>query len=137
MRGLVKVIPMFIALIVLSFLGTLFVLANQDSVSINLGTTKTPPVALGLVVLTSVLIGMIASGILCSVEVLALFMQNKALRKKLAATRNVPPPKLDTPLLNNPIETPVEPNHTPPNSDEPSADEPARGTAGSGRFTPL
>ena len=126
MKGLIKIIPMFIALIVLSFMGMLFVLANRDSVIINFGAKQTPPMALGLVVMTSMLLGMIVSGLLCSVEVLALFVQNKKLRKMLAQARAAAAPKLERAPVSTPMDAPIEPGQDP---------EPIRTTGG--RFTPL
>jgi len=86
MRGL-KVIPLFLALIMLSYAGMLFVEANHDPVVIQFANHKSPPTALGLVVLTSSLIGMVICGVLCSIEMLALYVQNQSLRKKVGALR--------------------------------------------------
>lgn len=82
MKGL-KIIPMFLVLIVLSFTGALFVDKNPDPVSINFFRYVTPPAKLGLVVLSSMMLGMLVAGVLCSVELLALFVQNKNLRRRL------------------------------------------------------
>jgi len=82
MKGL-RVIPMFLVLILFSYVGALFVERNPDPVSINFLRFVTPPAKLGLVVLSSLMLGMIAAGLLCSIELLALFVQNKNLRRKL------------------------------------------------------
>jgi len=82
MKGL-KLIPAFLALIVLSYFGMLFVEANRTEVVISFWQYQSHPAALGLVVLTSVLIGMVISGCLCSVEMLALYVQNRKLRRHL------------------------------------------------------
>ena len=76
MKGL-RVIPMFLVLILFSYVGALFVEKNPDPVSINFLRFTTPPAKLGLVVLSSMMLGMIAAGLLCSIELLALFVQNK------------------------------------------------------------
>jgi uncharacterized integral membrane protein len=84
MKGL-KIIPMFLVLMVLTYVGMLFVEANHDEVVISFGTTfQSAPIPLGFVVLTSVLAGMVVCGFLCSVELLALYMQNRQLRRRLA-----------------------------------------------------
>lgn len=82
MKGL-KIIPVFAVFLILSYIGTLFVKANFLEVSVNLGAFKTPPAPLGLVVLTSVLIGMIVVGAICSLELIYLSFSNKKLRKRL------------------------------------------------------
>jgi len=86
-KGL-KVIPMFLILILFSYVGALFVERNPDPVSINFLRFVTPPAKLGLVVLSSMMLGMIAAGLLCSIELLALFVQNKNLRRKLNHFKN-------------------------------------------------
>lgn len=86
MKGL-KIIPMFLVLIFFSFLGALFVERNPTPVAINFFRYTTPPTKLGLVVLCSMMLGMVIAGFLCSIEILALFIQNKNLRKKLNAFR--------------------------------------------------
>lgn len=78
------VIPLFLVLIILSFLGTLFVEANREEVVIAFFRHQSEPVALGFVVLTSILIGMIIAGALCSVEMLALYLKNRSLRRKVS-----------------------------------------------------
>ncbi len=87
MKGL-RVIPMFLVLILFSYVGALFVEKNPDPVSINFLRFTTPPAKLGLVVLSSMMLGMIAAGLLCSIELLALFVQNKNLRRKINAYKN-------------------------------------------------
>ncbi len=89
MKGL-KIIPMFLALIVLSYVGMLFVESNRDSVIIQFADYRTPPTALGFVVLTSMLMGMMISGVLCMVELLALIVQNKRLKRKLNNAKTLP-----------------------------------------------
>lgn len=86
MKGL-KIIPMFLVLIFFSFVGALFVENNPDTVSIHFFRYVTPPTKVGLVVLCSMMVGMVAAGLLCSVEMLALYMQNKKLRRKLDSAR--------------------------------------------------
>ena len=132
MKGL-KIIPMFLTLMALSFLGVLFVQANSDLVTIHLGSYATKPVAQGLVVLSSVFVGMCVAGIFCSLELLALYMQNKSLRRKIASLRPPAAPKLDKPLLENRSELPAEPardESTDTNIEVENAPK-------SGRFNPL
>lgn len=80
-----RIIPVFILLIVLTYVGVLFVEANRQEVVISFGTVQSPPTALGFVVLTSALLGMCLSGVLCSIELFALFIQFKRLKRKMHA----------------------------------------------------
>jgi uncharacterized integral membrane protein len=89
MKGL-KIIPMFLFLIILTYFGVLFVQANGTEVIIKLGTSETPPTPIGFVVLTSVLLGMFVCGIFCSIELLALHMQNRKLRRYLPQKPTAP-----------------------------------------------
>ncbi len=82
MKGL-KIIPMFLILIVLSYFGIWFVEANRTEIVIHLGQREIPPTAIGFVVLTSILIGMVIAGFLCSIELLALYMQNRKLKRRV------------------------------------------------------
>jgi uncharacterized integral membrane protein len=83
MRGL-KIIPLFIGLILFSYLGVTFVEANRTEVAISFGNFQWPPTAVGFVVLTSALAGMVLAGALCSIEILALFLRINRLRRRLA-----------------------------------------------------
>jgi uncharacterized integral membrane protein len=83
MKGL-KIIPLFVGLILLSYLGVSFVEANRTEVVIAFGNYQWPPTAVGFVVLTSALCGMILSGALCSIEILALFLRLSRLRRRLS-----------------------------------------------------
>jgi uncharacterized integral membrane protein len=82
MKGL-KIIPLFFALIVLSYLGMMFVRQNPQDVIVRFGDKSTSPTALGFVILTSALVGMIVAGALCSVELMVLYMQKKKMKRKL------------------------------------------------------
>ncbi len=82
MKGL-RIIPVFLFLIICTYGGTLFVKANGDEVIINLGSYVSPPTAIGFVVLTSMLIGMILCGFFCSAEIMSLYMQNRRLKRRL------------------------------------------------------
>ena len=82
MKGL-KIIPLFLLLIVLSYFGVLFVEDNRTEVIISFFGTTTPPMAMGFVVLTSALAGMIVAGFLCILELVVLYLQNKSMRRKL------------------------------------------------------
>lgn len=84
MKGL-KLIPLFLLLLVLTYVGMLFVEANRQEVSITFGSYQGQPMAMGFVVLTSVLIGMLLSGGLCTLEFIALYIKIRGLRRKLAA----------------------------------------------------
>lgn len=92
MKGL-KVIPIFLILIVLSYFGLLFVEANREEVVIHFFSYQSPPTPLGFVVLTSALVGMIFSGLLCTIEILALYVQNKNLKRKWFKNRIEPEKK--------------------------------------------
>lgn len=94
MKGL-KIIPAFLVLIVCSYVGMLFVESNRDAVTITFGSFQSRPTALGFVVLTSMLIGMVIAGLLCSVELLALYVHNKSLKRKLSVLS--PSPRRDVP----------------------------------------
>lgn len=85
MKGL-KIIPIFLVLIVLTYTGMLFVQANSDMVSVQLGGHTIGPMASGFMVLSSVFLGMVVCGLLCSVEMLGLYVQNRKLKKKLSQT---------------------------------------------------
>lgn len=82
MSGL-KIIPAFLILIVFTYLGLQFVEANREEVVISLGDWNSSPAAIGFVILTSALIGMLFCGALCSIEILGLYVQNRRLRRKL------------------------------------------------------
>ena len=77
-----KIIPIFVILIGCTYVGMLFVEANRTEVVINFGRYQSPGTALGFVVLTSVLIGMCIAGFLCSIELLALYMQYKKIKRQ-------------------------------------------------------
>jgi uncharacterized integral membrane protein len=88
MKGL-KIIPMFLVLMVLTYVGMLFVESNHDDVVIAFGNYyQSQPIPLGFIVLTSILIGMVICGTLCSVELMALYMQNRNLKRRLAIMEN-------------------------------------------------
>lgn len=82
MKGL-KIIPVFLFLMISTYAGMLFIEANRDQVIIHLGSYSSPPTATGFVVLTNILIGMVLCGLFCSVEILALYMQNRRLKRRL------------------------------------------------------
>lgn len=82
MKGL-KIIPVFIILMVLSYFGVMFVEANREPVILSFGSRATPATPLGFVVLTSVLAGMAIAGLLCSIEIAALFLMNLRLRRRI------------------------------------------------------
>ncbi|MCB0403286.1 MAG: LapA family protein [Bdellovibrionales bacterium] len=83
MRGL-KIIPLFLVLIVFSYIGVIFVQNNPDEMVIRFfNQYESPPLALGFIILTSALVGMVVAGILCVLELVVLYLQNKSLRRKL------------------------------------------------------
>jgi len=84
MRGL-KIIPMFLLLIGLTYAGMLFVQGNSEEIVVKIWGYQSPPIAIGFVVMTSVFIGMVACGLLCSVEMLGLYIQNRKLKKKIGS----------------------------------------------------
>jgi uncharacterized integral membrane protein len=81
-KGL-KIIPAFLVLIFFSYLGLMFVEANREEVVIHFANSQSVATPLGFVILTSVLIGMVFAGCLCSVEMLFLYIQNRRLKRKL------------------------------------------------------
>ena len=87
MKGL-KIIPLFLVLIALTYSGMLFVHSNADEITVKLGDFTFPPTAVGFVVLTSIFVGMAICGVLCSIEMLALYVQNRRLKKKLVSLNN-------------------------------------------------
>ena len=99
MKGL-KIIPMFLLLIGLTYAGMLFVQANSDMVSVQLGGYVVGPMATGFMVLSSVFCGMVFCGALCSVEMLGLYVQNRKLKKKLIAS-STPSKPVATPAPQN------------------------------------
>lgn len=82
MKGL-KIIPMFAALLLLSYIGVVFVRQNPQDVVVRFGERASPSAALGFVILTSVLVGMIFAGALCSIELIVLYMQNQRMKRRL------------------------------------------------------
>ena len=83
MKGL-RVIPAFLFLLGCTYVGTLFVEANRDTVTVNFLSWSAEPAALGMVVLTSALVGMAIAGLFCSIEVLMVLWENRRLRRRLA-----------------------------------------------------
>ena len=77
-----KIIPVFVVLILSTYVGMLFVEANRSEVIIQFGSYQSPAAALGFVVLTSMLIGMCLAGFLCSIELFALYVQFKRLKSR-------------------------------------------------------
>ncbi len=83
MRGL-KIIPVFVILLLCTYLGILFVEANRENVVVSFGKYQSAAMPLGLVVLSSVLVGMVAAGALCSIELVILLLQNQKLKRRQA-----------------------------------------------------
>lgn len=102
MKGL-KIIPMFLILIILSYFGLWFVESNRTEVIIHLGTQETPPTPLGFAILTSILIGMVIAGVFCSIEMLALYIQNRKLK------RQIPKPDESLDKTDKPVENELTP----------------------------
>lgn len=78
-----RIIPLFVFLIFSTYVGMLFVEANRAEVVIQFANFQSPPTALGFVVLTSILVGMCIAGFLCSIELVALFVQFKRLKRQV------------------------------------------------------
>jgi uncharacterized integral membrane protein len=95
MKGL-KIIPLFLAIMGMTYAGMLFVQANNDEVVVKMGAYVSPPMAVGFMVLTSIFIGMVICGFLCSVEMLALYVQNRKLKKKLGSLMVTPKVQVPT-----------------------------------------
>ena len=85
MRGL-RIIPLFLGLVALAFVGTLFIEQNPGKVSIRLLGHPTGEMKLGLVVLLSTFVGMCIAGSLSFLELLVLGMSVRRLKRRIAAT---------------------------------------------------
>ena len=96
MKGL-KIIPVFIILLLCTYLGILFVEANRENVVVSFGKYQSTAMPLGLVILTSVLVGMVAAGLLCSIELVILLMQNQRLKRRQARLSDNPAPGYERP----------------------------------------
>jgi uncharacterized integral membrane protein len=112
MRGL-KLIAVFILLIGFTYLGVVFVEANREEVILEIGKYRTNPSALGFVVMSSTLIGLVLGALLGSFEILSLLMQNQNLKKRLRKFEQAeimgntlpevaPPPSSDPMMDGNP-----------------------------------
>lgn len=84
MKGL-KIIPMFLVLMGLTYAGMLFVQSNSEEIIVKMGSYQTPSAPIGLVVMSSIFLGMVVCGVLCSVEMLGLYVQNRKLKKKIGS----------------------------------------------------
>jgi uncharacterized integral membrane protein len=127
-KGL-KIIPVFIVLLLCTYVGILFVEANRTPVTVTFGRYQSSSTALGLVVLTAILAGMIIAGTLCSIELIALSMQNRKLRRRISpASRS-----------RSADSSHGEPSDLPPmNEDTQSGHtEPQANDQGRNRFTPM
>ena len=91
MKGL-KIIPLFLVLISLTYAGMFFIQSNSEAVTVTLGRYQFPEAASGFVVLTSVFFGMLVCGLFCSIELFALYVQNKRLQRTIITLRNAPKP---------------------------------------------
>lgn len=87
MRAL-RIIPFMVALLVLVYFGVFFVEANQEMVSVTLGSYVTKPTRLGFVIMTSSLLGLLVGGGLAATQILFLSLQNRALKKRLGPGTN-------------------------------------------------
>lgn len=81
--GGLKIIPVFLILILMTYSGMQFVEANREEVTITLGSWHSEPMAQGFVVLTAALCGMLFCGLLCSIELLGLYVQNRRLKRRI------------------------------------------------------
>ena len=129
MKGL-KIIPVFLLLLVFTYIGVRFVEANREEVTVSFGTYQAGPAALGLVVLTSILLGMLIAGLFCSIELIMLVMQNRRLRRRGAAA-SPPQATSKTGPTATPLATPFPPEEE---SEERNDFTEPRNTT---RFTPL
>jgi hypothetical protein len=80
-----RIIPFLVVLLVLVYFGVLFVEANQEMVVVTLGSYVTKPTRLGFVVMTSALLGLVLGGTLAVIQIIFLTLENRSLRKRLAA----------------------------------------------------
>jgi hypothetical protein len=115
--------------------GVRFVEANREEVTVQFAGYQTAPAALGLIVLTSVLLGMLIAGVLCSIELMILVMQNRRLRRRSGEATSLPsagPAAGGTPLgSSGPLATPF-----PPEQDR-DANAEFNDPRTTNRFTPL
>ncbi len=130
MKGL-KIIPVFVILLLCTYLGILFVEANRENVVVSFGKYQSAAMPLGLVILTSVLVGMVAAGAMCSIELVILMLQNRKLKRRQARLNDLLPQHQDSRGLEEQTATHFD---LKANKDEPekSAQEPTKG-----RFSPL
>jgi hypothetical protein len=84
-----RIIPLLVVLLILVYLGVMFVEANQEQVILTIGTHQTNPTRLGFVVMTSVLLGIFAGAILATGQIALLFFQNRSLRKRINRTESI------------------------------------------------
>jgi hypothetical protein len=93
------VIPGVFAILGLTYIATYFVKLNPDEIVVHLGPqTSADSTAIGFVVLTSFALGMLVAGFLSGIEILALMIQNRRLKRKLNALSNTlkAPKKVET-----------------------------------------
>jgi uncharacterized integral membrane protein len=84
----IKLIVGFLSVSVLAYIGVIFILANQEVVAIKFFGVQTPEMPVGFVILTSTLLGMMISGLLCLYEIITLYVQNRAMRRKLGGAQS-------------------------------------------------
>ena len=130
MKGL-KIIPVFVILLLCTYLGILFVEANRENVVVSFGKYQSTAMPLGLVILTSVLVGMVAAGAMCSIELIILMLQNRKLKRRQERLNDLAPSLHESRRLTEETTSHFD---LKANKDEPvkSAEEPTKG-----RFSPL
>jgi len=85
------VIPGIFAVLGLTYATTWFVELNKEQIVVQLGQqSSTEPTAIGFVVLTSIALGMLICGFLLGIEVFALMIQNRRLKRKVASLSVAP-----------------------------------------------
>lgn len=82
MRG-IKIIASFLALLGLAYLGVLFVEDNREEVILTIWTFKTKSMALGFLVMSTTLIGIVIGAGLGAIEIFTLILKNRRLSARL------------------------------------------------------
>jgi len=93
---------MFLFFTIVSFLGAWFVENNATLVQIRFLKYETPPIKQGLIILGTLTLGMFIAGLFSCIELLALYIQNRRLKRKLATflmQPTHPPANNVTPLV--------------------------------------
>jgi xanthine/uracil/vitamin C permease (AzgA family) len=78
-----RLVPTFIILLFLSYLGVSFVEANREQVIVTLGRYQSQPTTLGFVLITCFILGMLIGTFLWSIEVFTLWYRLRGLKQRV------------------------------------------------------